>query len=110
MTVDGVENMIAVSGAIVSANYSYTYNWSNSSGNTENGQKSGTFTFSSTSFHYINVTDDQIGYVNPTIWFAMNNALPVGSTSFILNTQMTILSKNESDYLQTNQPVMVDSS
>ena len=84
---------------IVSANYSYSYSWSNSTGTTETGNPSGDFTFSSLTFLYVNGTDDQTGYVNPTVWFCMDNSIPVGGTFSLLNTEMTVMSQNYSYYL-----------
>jgi len=87
------------SDGIVSANYSYTYTWSNSSGTVESGNPSGDFTFSSVTFLYVNGTDDQTGYVNPSVWFCMDNSIPKGGTFSLLNTEMTVVSKNYSYYL-----------
>jgi hypothetical protein len=84
---------------IVSANYSYTYSWSNSTGTTETGNPSGDFTFSSLTFLYVNGTDDQAGYVDPTVWFCMDNSIPVGGTFSLLDTEMTVMSQNYSYYL-----------
>jgi len=104
--VNGTERINGVSGDVVSANYSYSYTWSNSSGSTESGTQSGSYTFSSTSFLYINGTDDQTGYVNPTVWFAMPNSTPVGGTFFALDTRMTVESRNYSYYLPTEKEVV----
>lgn len=79
---------------IVSANYSYTWTWNNSTGTTETGSSSGNFTFSSINFLYVNGTDDQTGYVNPTVWFCMDNSIPKGGSFYLLNTEMTIISEN----------------
>ena len=84
---------------IVSAHYSYSYTWSNSTGTTETGSMSGNFTFSSVNFLYVNGTDDQTGYVNPTVWFYMDNSIPMGGTFSLLNTEMTVISKDYSYYL-----------
>jgi hypothetical protein len=98
--VNGTETMNGVGeGGIVSASYSYSWTWSNSSDTTETGSQSGDFTFSSVTFLYVNGTDDQTGYVNPTVWFFMDNSVPEGRTFSILNTQMTVISKNYSYYL-----------
>jgi len=98
--VTGTENVNEVSAnGTVSAYYSYTYNYSNNEGLTDNGDSSGNFTFSSNTFLYINGTDDQTGYVNPTVWFCMDNSIPEGGTFYLLNTAMTVMSKNFSYYL-----------
>jgi hypothetical protein len=89
--VDGKETIDSVDASgVVSATYSYSYTFSNSSGSTETGSQSGSYTFSSTDYYYINGTDDQTGYVNPTVWFLMDNSIPKGGTFTILNTQMTV--------------------
>ena len=98
--VNGMESIdgVAVDGT-VSAHYAYSYDFSNSSGSTETGSSSGNFTFSSDNFLYINGTDDQTGYVNPTVWFCMDNSVPEGGTFTLLNTSMTVKSANYSYFL-----------
>jgi len=99
-TVDGRETINSAAGnGIISAGYYFSYSWSNSSGSTETGSKSGTFTFSSVNFLYVNGTDDQTGYVNPTVWFLMDNSTPKGGTFTVLNTQMTVMSRSYNYYL-----------
>ena len=101
-TYSGTEAMTGVSSdGTVSAHYSYSYSWRNSSGSTETGNPSGDFTFSSNNFLYINGTDDQSGYTNPTVWFAIDNSIPVGGTFTLLDTQMTVISRNYSYYLSS---------
>ncbi|MCL5680994.1 MAG: zinc ribbon domain-containing protein [Candidatus Thermoplasmatota archaeon] len=100
MTISGKEVMNSVSGnGVVSAHYNYSYIWGNSTGQTETGKYSGNYTFSSDSFLYLNGTDDQTGYVNPTVWFYMNNTIPVGGTFYLLNTEMTVSSLDYSYHL-----------
>jgi hypothetical protein len=108
-TYNGLETINGVnSDGTVSAHYSYSYTWSNSTGTVETGSPSGDFTFSPDTFLYINGTDNQTGYVNPTVWFVMDNSLPVGGTFTLLNTEMTVMSKNYSYYLPSqNENVMV---
>ncbi len=89
----------ASSNGTVSAYYNYSWSFSNSTGSTEAGSSSGNFTFSSINFHYINGTDDQTGYSNPTVWFCMDDSAPEGGTFYLLNTAMTVMSKNYSYYL-----------
>ena len=95
----GTETVTGVSAGTVSAHYSYSYTYSSSSGSTETGNPSGDFSFSSQNFQYINGTDDQQGYVNPAVWFAMDNSLSVGAKFTLLNTQMTIISKDSYYFL-----------
>jgi len=98
--VTGTENINGVTAnGIVSAYYSYTWNFSSSIGSTDTGGSSGNFTFSSNTFLYVNGTDDQTGYVNPTVWFCMDNSIPEGGTFYLLNTAMSVMSKNYSYYL-----------
>ena len=98
-TVTGTERITGISGGIVSANYSYSYTWSNSTGSTETGSKSGNYTFSSETYLYVQGTDNQVGYVNPAVWFYMNSSTSNGGTFELLNTHMTVLSRNYSFYL-----------
>ncbi len=99
-TYNGTEtiNTINTDGT-VSAHYSYSYLWSNNSGSIETGNPSGDFTFSPVTFLYVNGTDDQMGYVNPSVWFVMDNSIPTGGTFSLLNTVMTVISTNYSYYL-----------
>ncbi len=103
-TYNGIETMNGINAdGTVSAHYSYSYTWSNSTGTTETGNPSGDFTFSPVTFLYVNGTDDQTGYVNPTVWFVMDNSIPVGGTFSLLNTEMTVISKNYSYYLPSQK-------
>jgi hypothetical protein len=95
--VDGKETMNSVDAdGVVSATYGYSWAFSNSSGSTETGSQSGSYTFSSADYYYINGTDDQTGYVNPTVWFLIDNSIPKGGTFTTLNTQMTVESTSYS--------------
>ena len=99
-TITGMETITGVNDdGTVSANYSYSWAFSNSSGSSVTGGSSGNFAFSPTTFLYVNGTDDQIGYFNPTVWFYIDNSLPERSTFFLLNTEMTVISTNYSYYL-----------
>jgi hypothetical protein len=93
-------NAVAANGT-VSAHYSYSWNFSSNTGSTDTGGSSGNFTFSSVNFLYINGTDDQTGYVNPTVWFCMDNSTPEGGTFYLLNTLMTVKDKNYSYHLSS---------
>ena len=83
-----------MAGGIASANYSYTYDWSNSTGSSQTGVQSGTFTFSPTTFLYVDGTDDQQGYVNPTVWFYIDNNASVGSVLYLLNTECNVTTRS----------------
>jgi len=108
-TYNGLETINGInSDGTVSVHYGYSYTWSNSTGTVETGSPSGDFAFSPNTFLYINGTDDQTGYVNPTVWFVMDNSLPLGSTFTLLNTEMTVMSTNYSYYLPSqNENVIV---
>jgi hypothetical protein len=99
-TYTGTETVTGINtDGTVAAHYSYSYQWSNSSGTIETGSPSGDFTFSPTTLLYVNGTDDQNGYTNPSVWFVMDNSLSVGDTFNMLDTQMAVLSRNYSYYL-----------
>lgn len=100
--ITGMEEMKSVSGSNVSASYTYTYEFSNNQGSSTSSSSPGSYTWSSSSFTYINGTDNQAGYSKPTyVWFAINSSLPVGGTFYVLNTKFTVLSKNYSLQLPT---------
>jgi hypothetical protein len=104
--VTGGEHMNGVSGSTVSANYSYSYSFSDNQGSSTASSVSGSYTWSDSTFLYLTGTDNEQGYINPTVWFAMNSALPIGGTFVLLDTQMTMVSKNYTYYLPTeNQDV-----
>jgi len=65
--------------------------YENNQGAEQNWTSSGRFSFSARSFLYVNGTDNLSGYVNPYVWFFMNNSLPVGATFYLLNTGMTVV-------------------
>ncbi len=96
----GTEDIKGVTAdGIASAHYSNTWNYSSNDGSRDSGGASGDFTFSSNTFFYVNGTDDQTGYVNPTVWFCMDNSIPEGGTFYLLNTAMTVRSREYSYYL-----------
>jgi hypothetical protein len=75
-----------------SASYSNTDSWSNSTGATNLTTPSGVFTFSASSFLYVQGTDGQVGYTNPSVWFYIDNSIPQGATLTLLNSPMTVVS------------------
>ncbi len=100
MIVDGTEKMTGVFGnGTVSADYNFTWTWSNNTGGTMTERSSGNFTFSSNSFLYVKGTDNLTGYVNPTVWFYIDNSTLKGGTFYLLNTLMTVTSTSYSYYL-----------
>lgn len=112
----GTEQMNSVSGSIVSSSYDYSYQYSNSQASSTAASSAGGFTWSLSNYTYVNNTDNEQGfggfaYSKPLyVWFAMNSSLPVGGTFSILNSQFTVLSKNytllvptENEYVKTIQ-------
>ena len=103
----GTEQMNSVNGSVVSASYSYSYQYSNNQGSSTSSSSSGNYTWSTSTFTYVNGTDNQVGfgglpYSKPLyVWFVMNPSLSVGSKFYVLNTQFTVLSKNYSFQLPT---------
>jgi hypothetical protein len=96
----GTESINGISAdGVVAAHYAFAWNFDNSTGSTETGSSSGDFTFSSVTCHYLNGTDGQTGYVNPTVWFFVNSSTLASGTFFLLNTEMTVTSWNSSYYL-----------
>src|SRR5207253_10884426 len=80
----------------VASNYTYTFNWSNSSGSTQNGKQAGNFTWSSASFQYVKGNDNQTGYAPLYVWFYMDNSTQPSGTFRFLNTPMTVTSTSYS--------------
>ena len=98
--VNGTEVMNGITAdGNVSAYYNFNETWTSSTSGTETENPSGDFTFSSASFLYINGTDNQTGYVNPTVWFCMDSSTPKGDNFTLLNTEMTVMSTDYSYYL-----------
>ena len=75
-----------------SASYQASGTYSNNQGQSGPWSESGMFTFSATTFHYVRGTDNQSGYVDPYVWFYMDNTLSNGSMFYALNTPMTVVS------------------
>ena len=99
---DGGERMNTVyPNGTVAAHYGYSWSFSNSSGYHSTGSSKGNFTYSSTTFYYVKGTDNQTGYVNPTVWFYMDNTVPGNARFELLNTQMTVLGTNASYQLSS---------
>ena len=93
----GAEQIESLNASIVTTSYRVSYQYSNDQGSSTSSSSSGVFSWSSSTFEYVNGTDDQVGYSSPVyVWFAMNPSLPVGATFQVLNTQFTVLSKNSS--------------
>lgn len=75
-----------------SASYDNTDHWENNQGSQETVPSSGTFTFSASTFLYVQGTDNQTGYTNPYVWFYMNNSLGAGQQFYLLNSAFNVVS------------------
>jgi hypothetical protein len=81
----------------VNASYQNSNSWSNNQGASEKWDSAGTFGFSPTSLQYVNGSDNQTGYANPVyVWFFMNDKLTVGTTFYLLNSPMAVVSTDYS--------------
>lgn len=89
-------------GGIAAASYQYSWKWHNSTGSSSSGGSSGNFTFSYDTYLYVNGTDNQTGYYNPSVWFYMNNTLGQSGKFSLLNTQMTVLATGYGYYLPSS--------
>ena len=76
------------------ATYQNTQAWHDNQGGSQTASAQGNFTFSATTYRYVQGTDNQTGYVNPYVWFFIDNAQPVGSSFYLLNTGFTVESRN----------------
>jgi hypothetical protein len=91
---DFINGSIAVkavaSNGSATTGYASTGYWFNNEGQSTPSSESGTFGFSDATYLYVNGTDNQTGYVNPYVWFYVNNTLPVGGSLYLLNTPMQV--------------------
>jgi hypothetical protein len=71
--------------------YAWSANYFNNSGGSEHSTLSGWFGWSGSSFLYVNGTDDQTGYTNPSVWFFVNNLVSVGGSVTLLNSPMQVI-------------------
>src|SRR5215471_19175317 len=93
----GTETMNQVySNRTVAAHAGYSWTWSDNSGHSKTGNWAGNFTYSSITYYYLKGTDNQTGYVNPTVWFYMDNSIQKGGSLELLNTPMKVLDTNVS--------------
>ncbi|MGA8710123.1 MAG: zinc ribbon domain-containing protein [Thermoplasmata archaeon] len=75
--------------------------YQNNTGGSQTWNSSGKFTFSATTFLYVNGTDNQTGYTNPYVWFFMNNQLPEGASFYVLNSGLSVVSTSYNYALET---------
>jgi len=84
-----------------SAFYYNSNTYTSSQGAHQSWNSEGRFTFSADTFLYVQGTDNQTGYTNPSVWFFMDNSLAPGATFYVLNTQMTVVANSYSYPLDT---------
>lgn len=95
--VSGTETMNAVAGNNVSTRYSFSFQFSNNQGNVTTSSKSGGFVWSSSTYQYVQGTDNQAGYTPPIyVWFAINPSTPAGGRVVLLNTVASVASTGAS--------------
>ena len=73
----------------------YYYNvdrYSNNEGQDYSWTSSGPFGFDDRTFFYVNGTDNQTGYLNPTVWFYIDNDLGAGAMVTLLDSSFTVVS------------------
>lgn len=87
------------SGDVAGAFYQYFWSYENNTGGYLSGSSAGNFTFSYDTYHYVSGTDNQVGYYDPYVWFYMNSSLGASAAFYLLNTRMTVISKNFSYHL-----------
>ena len=85
---------LSQSGNVVTSHFQFQWFWADNQGDRNGSSDMGVFTWNSSSFRYLNATDDQVGYTNPRVWFAMPIGLAVGNSFYLLNTKMNVLSTN----------------
>jgi hypothetical protein len=84
------------------ATWGDTWSYSNSQGQTSSGTDGpGSFTFSATSYHYVQGTDNQSGDNGTGVWFLVDPTLGAGASYQSLATGMKVVSTNASDPLGT---------
>ncbi|MCI4324092.1 MAG: zinc ribbon domain-containing protein [Thermoplasmata archaeon] len=79
-------------------NTSYQSNthWFDNQGDSGNLPSQGTFTFSGTTLHYLQGTDNQTGDNGTPVWFLVSTSLPRGASFYLLTTPFSIVSTNTS--------------
>jgi len=82
---NGTENASYQSAGIYQNSLGQEYPWS----------EAGSFTFSAVTFLYVQGTDNQTGYVDPYVWFYIDNGLARGSSFSLLDTAMTVVSTDD---------------
>jgi hypothetical protein len=90
----------------------YYYNantYTNVTGAYQHWLSYGSFTFSPDTFHYVNGTDNQTGYVDPYVWFFIDNSVGPGATVNLLNSAFTVVSTSYTYALDTSAGTNVDS-
>jgi hypothetical protein len=94
-------NAIAPNGTDNSS-YQFSSYYENNEGQTDSATSAGAFSFSPATRLYVNGTDDQTGYVNPYVWFYIDNSVANSSSFYLLNDQLTVQSTDAPYHLASS--------
>jgi hypothetical protein len=75
--------------------------YQNSSGAQYSWSSSGSFAFSPTTFLYVDGTDNQTGYTNPSVWFFIDSTVSAGSSVTLLDSVFQVVSTSANYNLDT---------
>jgi len=84
-----------------SASYYNANSYQNNQASQQARTSSGRFTFSAETFLYVNGTDNETGYVNPYVWFFIDNSLASGGSFYLLSSPMTVVATADNYALDT---------
>ncbi|MGP8077807.1 MAG: zinc ribbon domain-containing protein [Thermoplasmata archaeon] len=106
--INGTENVTARAGDVTSAYDNFTDHWVNNQGGSEvlRSPTNGDYNFSASSFQYLNYvsgTDGQYNYTAPFVWYYINNATGVGSSFYLLDTELNVTSRDASFPLSSSR-------
>jgi hypothetical protein len=95
-----INGTVGVSGVQANGTENATYSnsnfYENNQGQSTQWNSAGTFTFSATTYHYVQGTDNQTGDNGSAVWFFTNNSYPDGATFYALTTPMKVVSTDAS--------------
>lgn len=94
-------NAIAPNGTDNSS-YQFSSYYENNNGQTDTATSAGAFSFSPTTRLYVNGTDDQTGYVDPYVWFYMDNSLGNATGFYLLNDQVVVQSTDQAFHVASS--------
>jgi hypothetical protein len=96
-----INGSVSVNGILangtVNTSYQNTAHYVNNQGASSTTPLQGTFTFSPTTYEYVQGTDNETGYSTPLyVWFYMNDSLAQDKGFTLLNTPCNVVSRNSS--------------